>query len=149
MSYKGKYRIKNPKKYRGDYKNCIFRSLWERKFMKYCDLNENILSWSSEEIRVPYRSPLDGRIHQYFVDFWIEVRDKNDKIKKYLIEIKPERQTKRPILENSERITRRKTEQIKTYAVNLEKWKSAKNFCEERGWTFLILTEKHLFGKTK
>ena len=82
MSYKGKYQPTNPQKYRGDYSNIIYRSLWERKFMKYCDLNENILEWGSEEIALPYRSPIDNKIHKYFPDFYIKVKESNGAIKK-------------------------------------------------------------------
>jgi len=146
MSYKGIYKIKNPSKYKGDHRNCVFRSLWERKFMKYCDTNDNVVSWSSEEIRVPYRSPLDGKIHQYFVDFWLKTKKTDKTHEEFLIEIKPHRQTKPPVVEE-EKLTKAKINQIKTYAVNLEKWRSAKRFCENRGWKFLILTEKDLFGR--
>ena len=72
MAYKGKYRIKNIEKYKGDPTNVTYRSLWERKFMVYCDKNENILEWGSEEIAIPYRSPLDNKIHRYFPDFYIK-----------------------------------------------------------------------------
>ena len=74
MAYKGRFQPSNIEKYRGDHRNIIYRSLWERKFMVYCDRNENILEWGSEEIVIPYRSPLDGRIHRYFPDFYIKVR---------------------------------------------------------------------------
>lgn len=147
MSYKGIYKVKNPLKYKGDFKNCVFRSLWERKFMKYCDDNKNVLFWSSEEVRIPYRSPLDGKIHYYFVDFWMRVKTKDGTVKTYLVEIKPEKQTKPPVIEENKKMTPSKVKQIKTYALNTEKWKAARNFSKERGWEFLILTEKHLFGK--
>ena len=94
MSYKGKYQPSYPKKYKGDPTNIIYRSLWERKFMVYCDLNENILEWGSEEIALPYRSPLDNRIHRYFPDFCINVKESNGSLKKYLIELKPKKQTR-------------------------------------------------------
>ena len=74
MSYKGRYTPQNPKKYRGDYKNIIYRSLWERKFMVYCDQSNNIIEWGSEEVIIPYISPLDGRVHRYFPDFYIKVK---------------------------------------------------------------------------
>ena len=89
MSYKGKYKPSYPQKYKGDPTNIIYRSLWERKFMVYCDLNENVLEWSSEEKCVAYRSPIDGRAHRYFPDFLIKVKEENGSIKKYMIEIKP------------------------------------------------------------
>ena len=59
MSYKGRYIAKNPKKYKGDSRRIIYRSLWERKFMVYCDTNKSVIEWGSEEIIIPYLSPLD------------------------------------------------------------------------------------------
>jgi hypothetical protein len=147
MSYKGRYKVKNTEKYRGDPTNCIFRSLWERKFMKFCDENENVISWSSEEVVVPYRSPLDGRIHRYFIDFWMKIKQKNGSVKNFLVEIKPHSQTVPPILKEGLKMTATKAKQIKTYALNTEKWRAAKNFCSDRGWEFVIMTEKQLFGK--
>ena len=96
MSYKGKYQPSYPKKYKGDPTNIVYRSLWERKFMVYCDKNENILEWGSEEIIVPYRSPIDNRYHRYFPDFYIKVKESNGKIKKMIIEIKPYKQCIEP-----------------------------------------------------
>ena len=62
MSYKGRYRPSNPKKYKGNPSNIVYRSLWERKFMVYCDNHTKILEWGSEEIIIPYLSPVDGAI---------------------------------------------------------------------------------------
>lgn len=73
MAYSGKYRPTNPRKYKGDPTNVIYRSLWERKFMQWCDLNSNIMEWGSEEFFIPYRSPVDKRVHRYFPDFYVNV----------------------------------------------------------------------------
>lgn len=143
MNYKGFYKVKNPEKYRGNPTQCVFRSLWERKFMKYCDFNKSVLEWSSEEVRIPYRSPIDGKFHYYYVDFWVKIKGKNGEIEEFLIEIKPKKQTKKPELKKSKKTY---TEQLKTYMVNLEKWKSAKTYCNRKKWKFKILTEDHLFG---
>lgn len=142
MSYKGKYSPSFPKKYKGNPTNIIYRSLWERKFMVYCDTNENILEWGSEEIALPYRSPIDGRVHRYFPDFYIKVKESAGEIKKYLIEIKPKKQTIEP------KIPKKKTKgyiyEVVEYAKNQAKWKAAKEFCEDRLWEFKILTEDEL-----
>lgn len=149
MGYKGRYRIKNPSKYRGNPTQCIFRSLWERKFMKYCDMNDNVLAWSSEEVRVPYISPLDGRRHTYYVDFWMRVLNKNGKERCYLVEIKPESQTRAPVLKEGKKPTRTQRTQMMTYLKNVRKWESARDYAENRGWKFVIITEKTLFGGKK
>ena len=85
MYYQGKFSPKNYKKYKGDPTNIIYRSSWELTFMKYCDSNPNVLEWGSEEIVIPYKSPLDNRYHRYFVDFYIKVKEKTGVVKKYLI----------------------------------------------------------------
>ena len=139
---KGRYIPRNIRKYRGDYKNVIYRSSWELKFMKYCDLNDSILEWGSEEVVIPYRSPLDNRIHRYFVDFYIKVEDMNGNIKKYLIEVKPKRQTAPP--PKPKRQTKRYISEVTEYAKNQAKWKAATEFCEDRQWSFMIITEDEL-----
>ena len=96
MSYKGKFRPTFISKYKGDPTNIIYRSLWEKKFMVYCDKNLNVLEWGSEEIALPYRSPVDNKVHRYFPDFYIKVKESTGQIKKYLIEVKPFKQTIEP-----------------------------------------------------
>ena len=142
MSYKGKFQPSYPKKYKGDPTNIIYRSLWERRFMIYCDTNEKILEWGSEEIIVPYRSPVDNRYHRYFPDFYIKVKDKNGKIKKMIIEIKPYKQCIEP------KVQKRKTKgyiyEVVEYAKNQAKWKAAEEWCLDRGYEFKVLTENEL-----
>ena len=142
MSYKGKYSPSYPKKYKGDPTNIIYRSLWERKFMVYCDLNENILQWGSEEIALPYRSPIDNKVHRYFPDFYIKVKESNGSIKKYIIEIKPKKQCMEP------KVKKRKTKgyiyEVYEYAKNQAKLKAAREFCKDRMWEFKVLTEEEL-----
>ena len=142
MSYKGKYQPTNPQKYRGNHSNIIYRSLWERKFMKYCDLNENILEWGSEEIALPYRSPIDNKIHRYFPDFYIKVRESSGEIKKCIIEIKPKKQTVEPIPQKIK--TKGYIYEVVEYAKNQAKWKAAEEFCKDRQWEFKVLTETEL-----
>ena len=146
MSYKGKYRPNNPLKYKGDYRNIIYRSLWELKFMKYCDSNQNILEWGSEEFWLPYRSPLDNKVHRYFPDFYIKVRESTGKINKMVIEVKPKRQCIEP--KRPKRKTKGYIYEVREYASNQAKWKAAKSYCLDRGYEFKILTENEL-GITK
>ena len=142
MAYKGKFRPSNTKKYRGNPSNIIYRSLWERKFMVYCDLNENILEWGSEEIVIPDRSPLDSRVHRYFPDFYIKVREKNGNVQRYIIEIKPKRQCKEPKVQKEK--TKKYIYEVTEYAKNQAKWKAAEDYCEDRKWQFKVLTEDDL-----
>tara|TARA_E500000331_G_scaffold343163_1_gene377672 strand:+ start:341 stop:778 length:438 start_codon:yes stop_codon:yes gene_type:complete len=142
MAYRGKYQPSFPRKYKGNSSNIIYRSLWERKFMKYCDLNENILEWASEEIALPYRSPLDNRIHRYFPDFYIKVKESSGVVKKMLIEVKPKKQTVQPKPQNIK--TKGYIYEAREYVRNQAKWKAAKNFCEDHQWEFKVITEDEL-----
>ena len=142
MSYKGRYKPKNPSKYIGDPTKVIYRSLWERRFMTYCDKEDNILSWGSEEVVVPYISPVDNKPHRYYVDFIVEVRQKDGTKKVKLIEVKPKKQCSPP--KKQTRKTKRYITEVKTWGVNSAKWKAATEYAEHRGWEFQILTEKEL-----
>ena len=142
MSYKGRYQPTNPLKYKGNFRNIIYRSLWERKFMKYCDRNPNILEWGSEEFCLPYKSPLDNKVHRYFPDFYIKVRESTGKIKKMIIEVKPKRQCMEP--KPQKKKTRTYIYEVREYAKNQAKWKAATEYCLDRGLEFKILTETEL-----
>lgn len=141
-TYKGKYRVNYPKKYKGDINEIIYRSSWELKFMRWCDLNPSVLEWGSETMIIPYKSPVDNKVHRYFVDFFIKVQDKNNSIQKYLVEIKPEKFTKPPAI--PKRKTKRFIQEVFNYGINQAKWKYADNYCLNRGWKFLVLTENDL-----
>ena len=143
MAYKGKYIPINPKKYVGNSSQIIYRSLWERKLMVYCDRNDNIIEWGSEEVIVPYRSPWDGKMHRYFPDFYMKVKQTNGTYKKFIIEVKPKAQCKEPT-KTPKRKTRKWYKEVQTWGINQAKWKSATDYCENRGMEFTILTEDHL-----
>lgn len=142
---------KNSKFRQGVFKPCnadkfigtaaIYRSGLELKFMRFCDRNPNVLKWGSENVVIPYISPLDNRVHKYYVDNFVVIRE-NDTVKKYLIEIKPSRQTKPPTSKY------RKKEHLLyeniMYTKNQAKWAAAKEFCKRKNMTFLILTEQDL-----
>ena len=143
MSYKGKYIPTNPKKYKGNPSQVIYRSLWERKVMVYCDKNDKVLEWGSEEVIIPYRSPWDGKMHRYFPDFYMKVKQKSGNVKKFLIEVKPKSQCKSPV-KNPKRKTRNWYKQVKAWGINQAKWKSAEEYCKDKEMEFKILTEDHL-----
>ena len=140
-TYKGKYSPKNPKKYRGDPTNIVYRSLWERKVMVYLDDNDAILEWGSEELVIPYRSPVDGRMHRYFPDFTVKARTK-DGVKTMILEVKPKAQTREP--KKQSKVTRRYLTEVMTWGVNQAKWKAAEEYCADRQWEFKLITEDHL-----
>jgi len=142
MAYRGKYQPSFPKKYRGDYRNIIYRSLWERKFMVYCDNNKNILEWGSEELALPYRSPVDNRVHRYFPDFYIKVKESDGTIKKMIVEIKPFKQTVEP--QPKKKKTKGYIFEVVEYAKNQAKWNAAREWCLDHGYEFKVLTENEL-----
>jgi hypothetical protein len=138
----GKYTPKNPQKYKGDPTNIIYRSGWELKFMFYVDSHPEIIEWGSEEFFIPYRSPIDNRIHRYFPDFYIKKKSKNGVIETIVVEIKPLKQTMEP--QRQQKKTKRYINEVMTWGINSSKWDAAKRFCEDRNWKFMILTEKEL-----
>lgn len=142
MAYSGLFRPKNPQKYSGDHKNIIYRSSWECRVMDWLDRNENIISWASEELVVPYISPVDGRWHRYFPDFLVKLKTQNGKTKILMLEVKPKKQTMEP--KPQKRTTKRYITEVTTWGVNQAKWKYADDYCKDRGWEFRVLTEDHL-----
>jgi hypothetical protein len=140
---KGRYIPKFPEKYVGDVNNVVFRSKWEIRFMEFCDNNLNIIKWGSEEIRIPYVKPTTGKVHMYYPDFFILYKNAKGDMIKELIEIKPKKEavlTKKSSLYDKVAIV-----------INMAKWDAAKQFCENHGMTFRVLTEDSLFttGKKK
>ena len=140
MSYSGWFKPKNPKKYKGDPNNIVYRSSWELRVMKWLDEHPNIVWWASEELPIPYVSPVDNKVHRYFPDFIAKVKQA-DKETTMVLEVKPYKQTQKP---TQKRQTKRFLQEVVTYAVNQEKWRAADLFCKEHGWQFKILTEKEL-----
>ena len=137
-SYRGLYRPTNPKKYVGNTKQIVYRSLLERRFMRYCDLNEDILYWASEELPVRYYNPLDKKYHRYFPDFIVKTVNNE----KYMIEIKPSRQVARP--KPPKKKTKSYMRESFEYIKNQAKWQAAKSYCDDNGMKFKLITEKDL-----
>ncbi len=127
----------------GNPTNIIYRSLWERRFMVFCDTNKSVVSWGSEEVVIPYRSPIDGRMHRYYIDFVVRYKNSRGFSETRIIEVKPKKQCVPP--EKPQKITKSFLNEMKRYGINNAKWKAAKEFAENRGWKFQILTEKELF----
>ena len=118
---RGKYLPKQTYKYSGNVNRITYRSMWERRFMLYCDRSNKILKWSSEELHIPYISPKDNKWHNYYPDFMVETYDGRT----IMVEIKPHHQKK--------------------HKVNIAKWKYAQDYCDQHGYEFKVLTEKELF----
>lgn len=142
MAYKGYFQPQNPSKYEGQHTNIIYRSSWELKYMLWLDKHPDVLKWSSEEFFIPYLSPIDGKVHRYYPDFKVKQRNKDGIIETVVVEVKPEKQTKEPVVQK--RKTKSYLTEVYTWGVNQAKWKAAKNYCADRQWKFQILTEHDL-----
>ena len=110
--------------------------------MAYLDNHPDVIEWSSEEIAIPYLSPIDGKYHRYFPDFLVKRKDVHGKIEILMVEIKPAKQTAPPV--RQKRITKKYIMEVQTWGINSSKWEAAMKYCKERGWKFLKLTEKEL-----
>lgn len=140
MAYSGRFVPNNPQKYLGNPTNIWYRSMWERRVMVHLDTNSSVLEWSSEEIVIPYLSPVDNKYHRYFPDFFART-----KTGAMILEVKPRAQSIMP--EPGKKKTKRYLTEVMTYGINQAKWKAAEEYCLDRGWKFKVLTEKELFGK--
>lgn len=144
MAFRSKYSPINVSKYKGDPTKITARSNLERKFMRYLDLHSDVLEWNSEEVIVPYRSPIDNRMHRYFTDFWVKIKDAQGNQSVMLVEVKPLAQCKEPTKKS--RVTRRYIKEAQTWGVNRAKWAAAKSYADARGWRFVIMTDKEING---
>lgn len=137
----GRYKPKNPQKYKGDPTKIVYRSSWELKFAKWADNHPKVISWSSEELAIPYISPIDNKHHRYFPDFLLTIEKTDGSKETILVEIKPKNQTIPP---KKVKKTAKFINEVMTWGVNQAKWKAANSYCQNRGWKFMLFTEKEL-----
>jgi len=109
----------------------------------YCDTNNKILEWGSEEFAIPYRDPISGRRRRYFPDFYIKYIDASNKTRRMVVEVKPAKQCKEPIA-NPPKKTKTWMNEVYTWGVNQAKWEAAEMWCQDHGMKFKIITEKDL-----
>lgn len=139
----GKFRPRNPEKYKGNAGGIIYRSSWELNFCKWCDQNKNVIWWQSEEKRIPYFDPVRMKTRTYFPDFYLAIKGEDGTIREELVEIKPQRQVDGPS-KTPKRKTQSWVNEVYTYATNTAKWEAANEWCEDRGINFRLLTEKNI-----
>jgi hypothetical protein len=133
----------NPQKYKGDPTNIVYRSGWECRLMSHFDLHPGVIWWSSEEKIIPYRSPIDNKIHRYFPDFLVHMKTSSGKLETVLVEVKPKAQTIPPTRSKNQH---KYLSEVMTWGVNEAKWRAAEEYCKDRGYKFMIMTEDHIFG---
>lgn len=144
--YKGQFKtFQNPQKYLGDITKCIYRSSWERNAFRWCDLNESVKEWASEEISIYYDNPITGKKSKYYPDLFILTADG----KQLVVEIKPKSQCVEPV--KPARNSKKYVQDFTTYLVNQAKWEAARKVCEKNGLLFKVWTEDTLeeIGVTK
>lgn len=142
MAYSGRFNPKNPNKYLGDPSNIFWRSLWERRVMTHLDENPNVVNWASEEVVIPYLSPVDNKPHRYFPDFLIKSKNKQGILETIVMEVKPKSQSLPP--KQQQRVSKKYITEVMTYGINQAKWKAASEFCKDRNWKFVVVTEDDL-----
>ena len=141
--FQGRYCPKFPEKYKGDPTKIYWRSSWELQVMKWLDYHSSIVEWSSEETIIPYKNPLDQKLHRYFPDFKITV-NRGGIFERYIVEVKPKAQTKPPKRKTTGRPSKAYVKQVETYLINSAKFEAAQQYCEKRDMKFMLLTEDNL-----
>ena len=137
----GIYRPKNVEKF-GESK-CLYRSSYEHQFLRWCDNHPKITNVQYEKVIIPYVCKTDGKMHRYYVDCRITMQESTG-LKKYLIEIKPFRQTIPPKPSKRKKKSTILEENF-NFLKNTSKWDCAKQYCKKMGWRWCILTEKGIY----
>lgn len=141
----GFFKPNYPEKYKGNPTDIVYRSWWEYQVMSMLDSSKNVIEWGSETIVIPYRSPIDNKLHRYFTDFYVKKKNHSDgKIETVIIEVKPKGQTVPPKVQTNSKKNKKYLNEVKTWGVNSAKWAAAEEYCKARGWKFQILTEDDL-----
>lgn len=138
----GYYNPKNPNKYIGDLSKIIYRSSWEFKFLRLCDESPNIVRYSSEPISIPYLSPIDKRVHKYYIDFYVEQKCSDGQVQRWFIEVKPAKHTKMPKKPKKESVKSlgNYVSAVKRFLVNREKFKAARNYAKQQNMMFGVIS---------
>lgn len=106
--------------------------------MRMADNHPNVLAWASESHRIPYINPLTGKSSTYVPDFFIVYVDKDGKRHAEMVEVKP----------SSQIIGNAKGQYDKAMAIiNEAKWEYARQWCNQQGIEFRIITENEIFHK--
>lgn len=132
----GYYTVLNPEKYVGS-GTPKYRSGWELTFMRFCDNHPSVVSWASENVRIPYKNPFTGKDTFYVPDFFVVYQNASGR-KAELVEIKPKGQA---VMELA-----RSQQEKAAVALNMVKWHAARAWCKRMGATFRVLTEEDIFN---
>jgi hypothetical protein len=147
MTYVGRYLVKNKFKYKGIGENPIYKSAHELKMMHWLDTNEKVVFWWYEALRIPYFFSIDGKIHNYVVDFIAHIANNQGVIVKYLIEIKSDSDLlvpKKPSNPTSKNMKTYKNKMM-IHIRNISKWSAAEQFCKSAGFVWKLLSTRDIF----
>ena len=149
LSKKGVYELDHPNKYVGPLTEggVLYRSSWEARVFYYMDHNSKVIEWSSEGLIIPYVFKMDGKVHKYYPDILAKIETSSG-VRTFILEIKPEKQTKEPNKPKNRSLDRKKRyeSELYTYSKNLDKWEAAKTYCEKHEYEFKLITEKDIFN---
>lgn len=136
--------LKNRDRYRGQNKIIEFKSSMELSFVRYLDAHPHIHWWNYEETIIPYKNPIDHRMHKYFPDFRMNYTTARGTVQEAIVEIKPLYElAEKPAL--SEKNPMKVNEAIVAeHAINRAKWSACRTYCERNNIKFIFLTEKEL-----
>ncbi len=140
--HQGHFQPLNPEKYVGKLEELVYRSGLEKRYMKRFDENPAVVQWASEEINIPYVSPVDGQVHRYFPDFLVTMKKSDGTLINLMVEIKPMKDCIKPVKGNRS-LQKYASERI-TYEINKAKWQYAMEFCKKRNMLFEVLTEENI-----
>jgi putative hemolysin len=110
--------------------------------MLWLDNSSSVIWWSSEELVIWYKSPVDNKPHRYFPDFLVHFKNKDGNERTTVVELKPLSQFNEP--KKPQRITEAYVKKVQEYGKNTAKWASARSYCLMKGYEFKVLTEKDL-----
>lgn len=141
-----RFKPKHPEKYVGDVSRITMRSTWEKKFAIWCDLNPSVLKWNSEGVAVPYYHQIDGRMKNYYIDFFVLLKQADGNTVKLAVEVKPHYETQPPVppKRKTDKSQRRYLQECVTYQQNCDKWRYARQWADDNGFKFVIMTENEL-----
>lgn len=150
----GYYTCKNPDKYVGDLSKIVYRSSWEFKFLRWCDNTPAVKKFSSEPFSIPYLDPVDKRVHNYFIDYWMELEKEDGTLQRWIVEVKPARHVAMPDPPKNQtaKSLANHISQVKRVMKNIAKFQAARNYAKQQKMKFAVLrlnrtTEKFEFVK--
>ena len=84
--------------------------------------------------------------HNYYPDFYYELKKSDGSIRRVVAEVKPLKETQEPKVPSKATSKQLKNFEydLKMYNKNLSKWKHMIEYCDRKGFEFIIITEQYL-----